>query len=260
MEQAPETLVCPYCGNVNQFSQESCIKCKRNLGPIKEVMGTDMSSMQQDLNQEVKAIEPPPLMPELPTRPQEVKNCKFIDMKAFLIRGMGGRDNEIAARLFKQLNSRNIQGLQLSIGSINIQIDQNKQDTREYYFAERDLGEGALAIMAIQISPVGTDLFIEWRNYTLPSLTPKQFSIGLFILGLCFYIIPGIYYLIWWNNHKNDPPTDRKSDLEGFQYQDNQAFQLSVRAALEEAIDLAGISKSFIQEVSKEGNKDQRVI
>jgi hypothetical protein len=52
----------------------------------------------------------------------------------------------------------------------------------------------------------------------------------------------------------------RKVSLEGFQSQDSTAFQLAVRAALEEAIDLAGISKALIQELPTEKSKERRVI
>jgi hypothetical protein len=52
----------------------------------------------------------------------------------------------------------------------------------------------------------------------------------------------------------------RKPSLEGFQHQDSTAFQLAVRAALEEAIDLAGISKALIQEFPTGKAKERRVI
>jgi hypothetical protein len=52
----------------------------------------------------------------------------------------------------------------------------------------------------------------------------------------------------------------RASSLKGFQSQDSIAFQLAVRAALDEAIDLAGISKALIQELPKEERKERRVI
>ena len=52
----------------------------------------------------------------------------------------------------------------------------------------------------------------------------------------------------------------RADSLLGFQSQDSIALQLAVRAALEEAIDLAGISKSLIQQMSTEPGKERRVI
>lgn len=171
---------------------------------------------------------------------------------------MGERADEIAARFFKQLAVRNIQGLSLSIGNIILYQD-NKQDTRQYYFAERDIDNGALAIMAVRINPVGTDLYIEWRNYTLPSWKPRTFSWFWFIIGLIFYVVPGILYYYNYEKNKDKPPTQRKIDLEGFQFQENEAFQLAVRAALEEAIDSAGISKSFIQKMGAD-EKNDRVI
>ncbi len=261
MEKQPETLICPFCGNVNSFTQEKCFKCNKSLVAIREAMGFGSQPDKQEIPEEAaKPVEPSPPMPELSPRQNGENIGKFINKNAFLIRGMGERSLEIASRFFKQLADRNIQNLKLSLGSLAIKLEDNREDTRKYYFAERDLGEGALSIMAVQIAPVGTDLFVEWRNYTLPSLAPRKFDIVLCIIAFCFYILPGFYYLYWWDKHKNDPPTGRKADLEGFQYQDNQAFQLSVRAALEESIDLAGISKSFIQNVSEEDNKDKRVI
>lgn len=261
MDQLPETIACPYCGNINPYLQDNCIKCKKPLGPIRDVMqGGSSLENKETIEELAKPKEPAPTIPELPPRPVEAKTGKFIDTNAFLIRGMGARANEIAARLFKQLAVRNIQNLKLSFGKIVIELQGNKKDTREYYFAECDLGDGALAIMAIRINPVGTDLFIEWRNYTLPSYGPIAFSWGWFTGGLLFGLFPGILYglgyIIYLLLYKK-PSTSRKSDLEGFQFQENQAFQLSVRAALEEAIDLAGISKSFIQEISKDEKKDR---
>jgi hypothetical protein len=262
MNRLPETIACPYCGNINPYLQDNCIKCKRPLGPIRDVMqGGSPLGNKETIEEPAKPKEPAPPIPELPPRPVEAKNGKFVDSHAFLIRGMGARAEEIAARLFKQLSVRNIQNVKLSFGKIVIELGDKKQDTREYYFAERDLGEGALAIMAVRIAPTGTDLYCEWRNFTLPPWKPIKFSWGWFIFLCVLYLIPGLIYLIVYliikDNETSQPPKTRKDDLEGFQFQENQAFQLSVRAALEEAIDLAGIAKSFIQEVSKDEKKDR---
>ena len=109
-------------------------------------------------------------MPELPQRPEKEETGHYVDSWRFLVRGMGDRAEEIAARFFKQLVERGIEGLSLSLGRIIIQLEGWKQDSRDYYFAERDLGQEALAIMAVRIAPIGTDLFRPARNGPLAPL------------------------------------------------------------------------------------------
>lgn len=264
--QKPPTIVCPACGNVNPYLQDNCMKCGIPLGPIREALEKTKDTQTNHTPEPPKPIEPPPPLPELPPSTVDAKDGKFRDSHAFLIRSMGSRATEIAARFFKQLNDRKIEGLSLSMGKIVLELEDEKKDTRDYYFASRDLGEGALAIMAVRIAPTGTDLYCEWRNYTLPSWIPwkpMKFSWGWFCFLFLFpLVLGGLIYLYVYLSKKDDPPqppTKRKNDLEGFQFQESQAFQLSVRAALEEAIDLAGISKSFIQNVSKD-EKPERII
>jgi len=79
---------------------------------------------------------------------------------------------------------------------------------------------------------LGKDLFIDWRHYVLP---PTETS-GCTVL-----------------------PRRRTQSLKGFQSRDSTAFQLAVRAAFEEAIDLAGISKALIQGLPKEEGEERRV-
>lgn len=258
-KQKSATIACPACGNINPYLQDECMKCGTPLTPIREALENIKVVPKNKSPESPKSIEPPPPLPELPSRPEQNRTGKFFNSNAFLIRGMGERAEEIAARFFNKLAARNIQGLTLSVGNIILNLGE-KQDSRQYYFAERDIGDGALAIMAVRINPVGTDLYIEWRNYALPSWQPRSpFSWFWFIVGLIFYIIPGILYYYNYEKNKDKPPEYRKSDLEGFQFQENEAFQLTVRAALEEAIDSAGISKSYIQNISTD-DKSERVI
>lgn len=255
MDQLPETIACPYCGNVNPFTQENCMKCKKTLEPIRQAMGYEINVID-------KANTPAPPVPVLQDRPIPIdkKNSealKFIVKDSFLIRGMGRRLDDVVAFFYKQLTERNFTEFNFSKGNISLSTEGNVEDSRPFYFAERHLGEGALSIMAVRFALSGSDLYVEWRNYALPSIRQKEkFNFGK--LALWYVAGVGIGAFVYGFNLLTQK--DRKENLEGFQSQDNQAFQLSVRAALEEAIDHAGISKSLIQEVSNEGNKDQRVI
>lgn len=252
----PDTIVCPFCGNVNPFAQDNCIKCKKPLGPIRDAMGYKLETGDNTRNS-----SPPPI-PELSDRPVPIdkKNSealKFITKDAFLIRGMGSRLGDVTAYFYKKLVDRNITEFNFSKGVISLSTEGNVEDSRPFYFAERHLGEGALSIMAVRFALSGSDLYVEWRNYALPSIRQKEkFNFGK--LALWYVAGVGIGAFVYGFNLLTQK--DRKENLEGFQSQDNQAFQLSVRAALEEAIDLAGISKSFIQKLSNGENKDQRVI
>jgi hypothetical protein len=191
-------------------------------------------------------------MPELATRPTTEKVGDYVDSWRFLIRGMGDRTEEIAARFFKQLAERGVEGLKLNLGKLIIDVGGGEQDSRDYYFVERDLGKEAVATMAVRIAPIGTDLFVEWRHYVLPPRGDVNWVVFVFLLFV--YIVPAFVYLWWVTEHS------RASSLKGFQSQDSIAFQLAVRAALDEAIDLAGISKALIQELPKEERKERRVI
>jgi hypothetical protein len=269
-EQQLKTMACPSCGNINPFTADECIKCGLALGPIREAM-VEAGALEgaEVISEPAKPKEPPPPMPELPARPTTEEMGDYVDSWRFLIRGMGDRAEEIAARFFKQLAERGIEGLKLSIGRLIIQLEGGKTDSRGYYFAERDLGKSALATMAVRIAPLGTDLFVEWRHYTTPPL--GAFHSGYFwaitiaagVLGaitgsgegFAIVLFGGLILAVVVAYGKA-----RKPSLEGFQSQDSTAFQLAVRAALEEAIDLAGISKALIQELPKEEGEGRRVI
>ncbi len=127
--------------------------------------------------------------------------------------------------------------------------------------------------MAVRIAAVGKDLFIEWRHYTTPPLGAVHWGYFLAITGVAFVL--GLSTLAVEGSGDFCSATmllgatigtaiaygkGHKTSLEGFQAQDSTAFQLAVRAALEEAVNLAGISKTLIQKLSKEEDKERRVI
>jgi hypothetical protein len=256
-QQQPKVIACPACGNVNAYTADECIKCGLALEPIREALAKAGDTVAADiptgLSQPPKSREPAPPLPELPPRSTGANLGNYVDGRQILIRGMGDRAEEVAARFFKQLAERGIQDVTLSFGNLITPVEGGKTDTREYYFAERDLGKQAVATTAIRIAPIGTDLFVEWRHYELPPITGDVNWI-IFVFLLIFYIVPALIYYYWVKNMA------RAFNLIGFQSQDSAAFQLAVRAALEEAIDLAGISKSLIQRMSKEEGQDKRLI
>lgn len=288
MEEHPRSIICPVDGNVNPFDAPSCLKCGLPLAAIREAMaGAIASDGAQPAAVQVDPVqpsprEPAPPLPELPKRSDDEPTARFVDSSRFLIRGMGNRSDEIAARLFKQLSDRGIEGIRLSLGKLIIKIDEERSDSRDYYFAERVFEDEALATMAVRIAAVGTDLFVEWRHHTTPG-TRMVYGWGAFwgvaivvelvaiIIGIATkdggvaaLIIMGFGPMValalgvWAGEsgrHK-----ERMYGLIGFQTQDSTAFQLAVRAALEEAIDLAGISKALIQELPKDEDKNRRVI
>jgi len=253
-EKERKALVCPSCGNINAYTADECLKCGLALGPVRELLAeAGVPGAEEVIIAPAKPKEPVPPMPELPTRPTVEEIGQYVDSWHFLIRGMGDRGEEIAARFFKQLAERGIEGLRLNLGKLIIDVGGGKQDSRNYYFVERDLGEEAVAMMAVRIAPMGTDLFVEWRHYILPPIVGGDINWAVFVFLCMFGIVPAIVY--WWVKQKT-----RATSLIGFQRQDSTAFQLAVRAALEEAIDLAGISKALIQELPKEEGKEHRVI
>jgi hypothetical protein len=242
---------------------------------------TNVAAPPETMPVPAKPKEPVPTMPQLETRPAEEKIGNYAGSWRFLIRGMGDRSQQVAAFFFKQLANRGIEGLKLSTGKLIIELDGGKRDSRDYYFAERDLGQSALATMAVRIAPVGSDLFVEWRGSTTPPLGAFHWGYfwGIVIaVGLLGYISGAIGFVIGLTNSVVAvwcfslmivacilgtvlaSGKARKLSLEGFQFQENTAFQLAARAALEEAIDLAGISKALIQDLSNEKDTSRRVI
>lgn len=287
LDEQARSLTCPNCGNVNVYAADRCLKCELRLGPIREALesarhGPAVAETSPPPRSEPKTdTEPAPPLPELPTRAQDQPTATYVDSSRFLIRGMGDRAGEIAARFFKQVADRGIEGLKLSLGKLIIRVDDQRSDSRDYYFAERVFADDARATMAVRIAPSGTDLFVEWRHYTTPGEAKrnKDGPLGWLMIGGLISIVGvallfdknavvwGILLLLFGipctlgslaGVCQSD--TYRKDSLEGFQSQDSTAFQLSARAALEEAIDLAGISKELIQEVHEDDDKNRRVI
>ena len=230
MGDLPNTIVCPYCGNVNSFLQDFCMKCRKPLEPIRSAMQSDSRCEKQNLHESQKTIETPPSMPDLPRG--NIKKIKYLDRNSFLIRGVGNRDIEIAARFFKRLKEKDLKNVFLSIGELSVEVSSD-HESRSYYFVRKDLDDRTCLLMAIRIATVGPDLYVEWRNY--------------------FYRKPSLYQWWWWiivpfwGGLVYSMVRNPDDQLKGFQIQENEIFQLSVRASLEEAIDLAGISKSLIQ-------------
>lgn len=303
-QQQPKTIACPSCANINAYTADECMKCGLPLGPIREAMAkTGMPAATEAPPVPAKPKEPPPPLPSLPRRPKTEEIGDFVDSWRFLIRGMGDRAEEIAARFFKQLDERGIDGLKLYQGSIIIDVGGGRRDSRSYYFAERDLGKSALATMAVRIAPTGTDLFVEWRHYTTPPLGAfawktfsritnigclLAFAVGMYGIYKLIYTAPADLLALIFSPFTGDLDLGgigsiyapclvfpaiaaiiaaaaaagkaRKTSLEGFQFQDSTAFQLAVRAALEEAIDLAGISKTLIQDLPKGDREERRLI
>jgi nitroreductase len=264
-QQSPRTITCPRCGNINAYDAANCLRCELALAPVRELLAqaADSPSAAQPTEAGLAAPasseprEAAPPLPELQARPTTESIGTYMDSWRFLIRGMGDRANEIAARFFKQLGGRGIEGLKLSIGKLTIVGDPSRE-SRDYYFAERDLGKGAKATMAIRIAPVGTDLFVEWRHYVTPSKGFGLLSLTVLAILAIFTYFFGLLLLLYPRFRQWVTQLDSSATLNGFQEQDSTALQLAVRAALEEAIDLAGISKALIQPLSKEDGKDSR--
>ena len=181
-QEQPKTIVCPSCGNINPYTADKCLKCGLDLGPVRESLAKAGAPEAEEVTTApAKPKEPAPPMPELPVRPTTEEIGQYVDSWRFLIRGMGDRAEEIAARFFKQLAERGIEGLKLSVGKLIV-----GDESRDYYFAKRDLGEGAVATMAVRIAQMGTDLFVEWRHYVS---TPRRigcFSWFLLIVAASF--------------------------------------------------------------------------
>lgn len=250
MDQSPDTIVCPFCGNVNPFTQENCIKCKKPLGAIREAMGFTGSRIDDQQEPVVPPIipvntEPPPQLPDIPEK-YLGKRMSLLTRRSLLIRSAGDRGDEIVGRFFKRLNDKNVTGISISRGVLSDDTGAHEDEYKEYFFIDKDIDKRTYASMAIHVAPVGTDLYVEWLNYYYKK--PKLYAWWWWI------IIPfwgGLVYSMFY-----DP--DRMID--SYELQENDMFQLSIRATLEEAIDLSGISKALIQSTSAEGSKDQRVI
>lgn len=289
-QQQPKTITCPSCGNINPYTADKCIKCGLALGPIREALekagapAVEEAPMPSKPEEKEVPIAPPPPPtapsgpPSMPaqaipkTRREEIGDLGYLYGGTLtLIRGMADKVEEVRRLFFQQSEARGISGASYSPGRLEVE-----GESRDYQYAERDLGSGAKATIGVRIAAIGTDLYAEWRHYILP---PYEFGIGRFLLAcaiaspfscmLCaageeagyavlgLILVGGIVGLgAWWASRS------RAITLKGFQPQDNDAFQLAIRAAIDEAIDLAGIAKELRTETVYESRlpKKKRLI
>ena len=290
-DQPPQTITCPVCANVNPWSQELCLRaeCHFDLRPIKhQIMGSAPAGNPPAPPTPPQPSEPAPPLPELPERGKDEPIAKLEASRRFLIPGLGDRADEIAARFFKRVGERGIDGVKLSVGKLVINLAEERTDSRDYYFVERDLGESALATMAVRTAPNGTDLFVEWRHYTTPSWRKVTFVRGdgcvfvgfLTVVsvaaaggGLSFatsgsqlagqgvpFVLVGGLVLAGCIKLLTMKTWERYFGLVGFQGQESTAFQLSIRAALAEAIDDAGIDRSLLRGLDGRGGPNEPLI
>jgi hypothetical protein len=288
MAEQPKTIACPSCGNINPYTADKCIKCGLALGPIREALrkasAPAVEKVPTPSEPEAKKMPSAPLPPAVPselpplptreaarTRTETTNDLGYLyGGRLVLIRGMADRLEQVRRLFFHQSEARGISGASYSPGQLVVE-----NQSRYYQFAERDLGSSARATIGVRIADIGTDLYVEWRHYVLP---PKEFGVGLFILvggivsviacplvgamaddfgvGTIVALIAaaGIGALV--------ASQSRAIELKGFQNQDSEAFQLAIRAAVDEAIDLAGISKELRMETVYESKlpKKKRLI
>ncbi len=246
-QEQPNTIICPSCGSINPYTADECLKCGLALELVREALGkasvpspaeTPVASALKKPKQLVSKVAEPPSRGVV----SDIGQC--VDSRRFLLRGMADKAEEIKALFFEELDKQGIEGLSVSRGEMIVE-----DESRDYYFAERDLGKGAVAVMAVRIVSIDTDTFVEWRHFELPSLKEpwiRWLKGGIGCLTV-FYIF-GIFLIL-------DALEPRAGSLTDSQSQDSTALQLAVRTVLEEAIDLADISKELIQAVEKEPRK-----
>lgn len=284
------SLFCVYCGKQHPDDATFCPLTGKPIDRatwVRDAAGDDRAA--SDGGERASALASPepatrtrgpvPQLPELPKRVDDMPRATYVDSARFLIRGMGNRADEIAARFFNRLTDRGIDGLKLSVGQLVAKLEGERLDSRAYYFVERNLADAVQAGVAVRIAPVGTDLFVEWRHYVILRVNQsfnfeagwavgatvflgfgmvllvslKDFGAAFWIDLLVAVVLAMLSGGMWF-------PIRTERPLEGFQAQDSTALQLSVRAALEEAIDLAGISKELFQELREDDDKNRRVI
>jgi hypothetical protein len=231
---------------------------------IADVGASPLRQTASEPKAEEAPIVPPPAVPsEQPympagvvgrTRTETTSDLGYLYAgRLTLIRGMANRVAQVRRLFFQQSEARGISGASYSPGQLMVE-----NQTRDYQFAERDLGSSAKATIGVRIADIGTDLYVEWRHYVLP---PKEFNVVAFLvigagvsLGSCglvaamanstgagaiIGILAGLGVGAWVASNS------RAITLKGFQTQDSDAFQLAIRAAVDEAIDLAGITKEL---------------
>jgi len=269
-QQQLKTIACPSCGNVNPYTADKCIKCGLALGPIREalagVSAPPLEKAPMPSEPEAReALSAPPLeapskLPSVPTqavgrtRTETTSDLGYLyGGRLTLIRGMAKKVDQVRRLFFQQSEARGILGASYSPGQLIVE-----NQSRDYQFAERDLGSSAKATIGVRIADIGTDLYVEWRHYVLP---PKEFNVGLFLLvgGIAFFLACSVIGAMAENFGVGSSigfivaavlgtwlaSRSRAIRLKGFQAQDSDAFQLAIRAAIDEAIDLAGIAEEL---------------
>lgn len=207
----------------------------------------------------------------------EVRRANISDLGYYFngqvdfVRGMGDRAEQVQNLFFQQSEKRGIPGTSYTRGFLSMD-----GQIRDYLFAERDLGNEAKSTIAVRIASIGPDLYVEWHHYVRP---PTQISWGCVILltGLilivAFYMVMlpfdlvrntggpydnivaiiGSLIVLWivvlfvkatWKKILEISKIQLNS-LSGFQTQDSVAFYFAIQAAIEEALDLAGIAKEL---------------
>jgi len=250
-----QTLICPKCGNINAYESNKCLKCGLDLVSIRNTMaGTFTSGAKttgmQSLPEEEQTKKPPiaiTAIDDILDSDDRKSLGKYYQSRwRALIPGMANKTDRIVNMFFRQVNGREIIGL--SVGFGRLEID---KEERDYYLLSRDLGEGALASMAVRFDATGKDLYLEWRHYELGRARDASEKFWRKIGGiLCIY--PGIALAfplsigIEWLKSLS-----REVKPTAFQREDSWAFREAVDLALREAFDLVGISKDLIREIDK---------
>jgi hypothetical protein len=265
LAQQSKTITCPVCSNVNPYAQSECIKCGQPLGRIREAI-EGRSSQQVDQPSTLtasksEAVEAPVSTPVAlwkgggPIRragPWGDVGYLYAG-KLTLVRGMGDQITQVRNLFLRQSEARGISGASYEPGQLEVD-----NQSRDYIFADRDLGSSAKATVAVRIDKIGTDLYIDWRHYVVP---PREFNVGVFIVLFFLLLLPSCGVSAALTSDIGGGFTlgliiagivagllaslYRAADLKGFQRQDSDGFQLAIRAAIDEAVDFAGISKDL---------------
>lgn len=246
-QQLPKTIACPVCANKNPYTQDECLGCGLDLRPIRQALEGGGAGQPSQPKQ------PPPPMPSLPSAGKKERLGELTDGHLLLVRGMADRRADVIAYFFGRLKERQIPDLVLSDGYLLIDRQQ-----RDYFFVQKFLSAPttwasmnkdpnglarALATVCVRLAASGSDLMVEWRHFQRTEATfgafMRGFTAGFFTLGASLLV-----------DHSG-----RQLRLKGFEEQDSMALKLAVQASLEEAIDLAGIPKTLIQDVPEEKKK-----
>jgi len=94
-DEQQKTLVCPACGNINNYAADVCLKCGLYLEPIREALA------KAGLPAPFSPREPAPEIPELPIKERKEDIGQFVDGRLLLIRGMADRRDNVVAFFFQ---------------------------------------------------------------------------------------------------------------------------------------------------------------